>query len=71
MLISTGRPLPRCSSISESELSVPKSNPTCRARICWLVRPSRPSDPAISQFCPSDCPAYAGSTTERFSFEPT
>ena len=34
MLSSTGLPLPMCNSISESELVVPKSNPTCRLTIC-------------------------------------
>ena len=58
-----------CSSISESELVVPKSNPTCSWSISVLVRPWRVSEPTISQFWPADVPAEAGSTTDRFSLE--
>ena len=69
MLISTGLPPPMCSSISESEFSVPKSSPTCRLSICCRESPCRLSEPAISQFCPADWPEKAGSTTDRFSLE--
>ncbi len=69
MLSSTGLGPPMCTSMRESEVLNPKRNPTCRARICWSVRPSRVSAPAISQFCPADWPEKAGSATDRFSLE--
>ena len=71
MLISTGLPVPMCSSISESELVVPKSKPTCSWMISLVVRPWRVSEPTISQFWPADDPEKAGSETERFSLEPS
>ena len=69
MLISTGLPLPMCSSIRESEFSVPVTSPTCRLTICFWESPCRLSAPAISQFCPADWPEKAGSVTERLSLE--
>ena len=67
MLISTGLPLPMCSSMSESEAFAP-SSPRCSVSCSPRVTPSRESSPAISQFVPAEVPVNAGRLTVRFSF---
>ena len=67
MLISTGLPVPMCSSISESDASAP-SEPRCSWSCSLRLIPVRWSDPAISQLVPADVPLKAGSETVLFSF---
>ncbi len=67
MLISTGLPVPVCSSMSESEAFAPCA-PRCSVARSARVIPSRVSLPAISQFVPAEVPVDAGSETVRCSF---
>ena len=66
MLISTGLPLPMCSSMSESEAFAPCA-PRCSVARSVRLIPLRESSPAISQFVPADVPVNAGRETVRFS----
>ena len=68
MLISTGLPLPMCSSISESEASAPSVAQVQRVLLAAADPGRAESDPAISQFVPAEVPVIAGSATVRFSF---
>src|SRR5579859_2504693 len=67
MLISTGRPLPRWSSMIESEFSVPESDPTWSASLSVRDSPARLSEPVISQFVPAEVSVVAGSATDLLS----
>ena len=67
MLISTGFPVPMCSSMSESEASAP-CEPRCSVSCSVRLMPLRESSPAISQFVPAEVPVNAGRATVRFSF---